>query len=634
MRREPLFALLLAVGCSRPAAPALVVVPPAPAPGPSGREVAPWPRAVYRLTPEAAVPDLTPQPHPAGLRAGRYHVPAQYPGMHFGPTPAPTQMPDLPIRSPARVIGDLRFMAPGSAAGGVALSPDGRRLAFGTCLFDAATGELDAMYDEGGSGVHRLTFSPDGTRLYCGVGPYSNVPTHGHTLAVREVPGRRHLLTVQAVAWALSGDGRLLATVEQQPYDPFPDWDGPRLAIEYLYPAVRVYDTASWKGLTAYRVHGGVPTAVALNPDGSHLAIGFDDGTVRVIDRPTGRELACFRELCETSRPTHKPAAYQLMFSPDGRMLAAANARQHDYDTPRQVAWWRWPAGTLVHVRPAAAYYDPSDLRFSPDGRYLFAGRPGGASVWDTRTGERVTELVRDRDNRVVPAVAFAADGRVFASGGTRPAVLDFPTLAPRLWPDRPFLDTPPSPGVPTVEPMPPAAPLAYPHPGFRLPNGGRVRMLRPFDEREAGFEQTDAAGKRVRHYEPGRTGWYAVSPDGTLLITCTRTTEYGKTDPEDYVGAVRFWDLATGKELGQIRVYPKPDGCPAFSPDSRRLALRHSDGLFRVWDVSTRTPTLALDPAGWWFDRLTFSTDGTKLFAGMHRSAVMLEWDVAGPAR
>lgn len=644
--------VLLVAGCSgpppeRPTPPTTgeVAADPAPPPEPATAAAAPPAAAAPvtpaelplappaeagpLLTPEAA-PDLKVQPVPAGQRVSRHR--GSVPPLHNGPTPAPTPIPALPIRQPARVLGDLRFLAPGSARGGVALSPDGKRLALGTCLFDAATGELDAAYDIGGSSVHKLAFSPDGTRLYCSEGATSNVPTHGNALAVRDVPGKRQLLTIPASDWALSGDGQLLVTLETAADEAE---DGPDRGMGSYYVAVRLYDTTTWKGVVGYRVHGARPTAVALSPDGGRVVIGCDDGAVRVWDRAAGREVATLRDLCGFTFPTHKPVAHLFAFSQDGKTLAAANARPHDSNSPRQVAWWRWSDGTLLHVKPAPKYYDPSDLRFSPDGRYLFAGRPGGASVWDAASGACLKEFTYDADKRAISSVAFQGPDRAFAPG-LRPVLLSFPSLDPVAWPDRPFAARPPAPGFPTVEPMPPEKSLAYPHPGYDLAGGGRVRVLRPMDEREAGFEHTDAAGKRVRHYEAGRTGSYAVSPDAKILVTCAtaRGITYRAYDYADWESPVRFWEMATGRELGVIRVYPQGGGALTFSPDGKRLAMAHHDGLIRLWDVATREPTLALDPAGHGFDGLTFSTDGRWVVGGGVSSPVVVVWDATPPAK
>lgn len=584
----------------------------------------------FRLTSEAA-PDLTVKPIPAGQRNSPYSYPESYRPLHHGPTPAPTPIPVLTTRTPVRVLGDLRFLTL-NAGPGIALSPDGKRLAYGSRVFDFATGDLDAAYDIGGSTVHKLRFSPDGTRLYAGEGPGSNVPTHGTSLAVRDVPGKQQLLTIGTTDWWLARDGRQLVTLESVYYQP----PGVEDLLARHYPAVRVYDTATWKGVAAYRVHGARPTAVALSPDGKRLLLGCDDGAVRVWDRDAGKEVATFLDLTETKFPTHKPLVHLFAFGPDGKTVVAANARPHDSNTPRQVAWWTWPEGRLIHIKPAQPSYDPTDLHFSPDGKHVFAGRGGGATVWDAVTGEVVADYTRDRDKRVVPGVAFAGADGVYAPDGSRPTRLSFPKFDPQRWPARPFAARPPAPDIKTVEPLPFEKRDSQVPTSIPLRDGGRVRVLRPFHEREAGFEHLDADGKRVRHYEPGRTGNYAVSPDGKLLVTSAKSTEYAAYDYAKWENPVRFWELATGREVGVIRVYPAVDPYRAFvfSPDAKRLALTHSDGLVRIWDVATHTPLVVLDAEGYWHDRYTFSADGRWLVGGGADSPVLAVWDTTPPPR
>jgi WD40 repeat protein len=631
------FSLLLAAGCQeRPqqdvaAAPFVEPVPEKPT------EPAPAPDAEKLLTPEKA-PDLLVKPIPSGRKASPYSYPESYKPLHHGPTPAPTPIPVLPTRKPERILGDLRFLAAGSARGAVALSPDGKLLALGTAFFHTATGELHADFDSGGGAVHKVAFSPDGQRLYSSEGPLSNVPTHGNQLAIRDVPGRQQLLTISASDWGLSADGRLLATLESVEYDPHVGKEGPHDLLLYLYPGVRIYETEKWKGVAAYRVRTARPTSVALSPDGGRIVLGCEDGAVRIWDRTAGREVAVLRDLCETKFPTHKPVAHLITFSADGKSFAAANARPHDRNTPRQVAWWTWPDGKLLHLKNLDSYYDPTDLRFSPDGKSLFAGTLGGAVVFNTGDGSERVHFQRDRDRRTVPYAAFAAADRVYVPNAGRPALLKFPSLEPMAWPDRPFESRPPVPEMKTLEAMPPVENPMRDGRSIELPDGGRVRMLNWFEtkEREAGFEQTDANGRRIRHYEAGRKGSFAVSPDGQVLVTSASALDYGAFDYAKWESPMRFWNLATGKELGVVRVYPGV-GHPsfAFSPDGKRLAATHADGLIRLWDVDSRKPLLALDPDGWQgLDRLTFSTDGSRLVGGNARSPVLAVWDGTDPKK
>jgi WD40 repeat protein len=84
------------------------------------------------------------------------------------------------------------------------------------------------------------------------------------------------------------------------------------------------------------------------------------------------------------------------------------------------------------------------------------------------------------------------------------------------------------------------------------------------------------------------------------------------------------------------IRAYPMVDMSRGFqfSPDGKRFAMVHTDGLIRLWDVATRQPILALDPDGNRFDRFTFSTDGRWYVGGGGQSQVLAVWDATAPPR
>ncbi|KAJ7208224.1 hypothetical protein GGX14DRAFT_566949 [Mycena pura] len=152
--------------------------------------------------------------------------------------------------------------------------------------------------------------------------------------------------------------------------------DGTRIASGSYDRTVRIWDAQTGAAVgTQLTGHTGFIRSVAFSPDGTRIVSGSDDQTVRIWDAQTGAAVGA-------PLTGHTGDIYSVAFSPDGTRIASGS----DDQTVRI-----WDAQTGVEVGAPLTGHTGfiNSVAFSPDGTRIATGSDDQTvRIWDTQTGE------------------------------------------------------------------------------------------------------------------------------------------------------------------------------------------------------------------------------------------------------
>jgi WD40 repeat protein/serine/threonine protein kinase len=322
-------------------------------------------------------------------------------------------------------------------------------------------------------------------------------------------------------------------------------------------------------------------SCVAFSPDGTRIAAGSKDGTVRVCDAASGREVQTLRG--------NEGGVNAVTFSPDGRILASAG---HDHT----VRLWETATGREVEILRGHTSAVLS-ISYRSDGHALASGgEDGTVRVWDTATNREV-RILRAHAS-AVRGVAYGPDGHTLASGQEKTVMLwdaetgrllrTFGGHSATVWA------------------------VVYSPDGRTIASAGRSpdRTVRLWDV------ATGQTRLTLRGHAAGVIG-LAFSPDGRILASTS-------TDR-----SMRFWDTVKGQEIRAPLSHETDVWGVAFSPDGRRIASASKDEIVRIRDITTDQQGITLSghtdrPLG-----VSYSPDGRTVASGGYDRTVRV-WGVA----
>lgn len=435
------------------------------------------------------------------------------------------------------------------------------------------------------------------------------------------------------IGLAFSPDGELLACGSSKPE---PDKDKTLAVYFYKRSDGKHKRTIEIEGNPLGIVHRYFhPTSLAFSHDGKHLAAAGNGVHSHVWEVNSGKKVA---ELIREAMPGEYPGTYGIAWSPDDKTIAVGNLlRVAIYDFPtgaKRTTRWEFVRNEIRGFEGRAIFA----LAFNPKGGMLAAGGfYGDVSVWDTKTWGR-THL--DSGHRqYVRSLVATPDGKDVLSVSDECAVLRW-RLADAARPTARHLNSNlgQEPPVPFVQPD-----LACSADGklqLQICNC-RIGSWDAVTERatwasvdwaassavspdgktvaRSTFTLTlwDIASGKAIHAFPTKGEWAAAtfSRDGVFLAAADNKAKrmtiwnaqtgaeviswkldsfvrLSAFDPEGKLlatghddGAVRLWDVTSGRELRTLAGHTAPVRSLKFTPDGKSLVSSANDGTIRVWN-------------------------------------------------
>jgi len=530
-----------------------------------------------------------------------------------------------------------------AGANSISLSPDGKLLASGGLdklvhLWDMASGKEVRRLQGHQWLIDSVVFSPNGKLLAsAGGGGTIRVWEAGTGVEIfrlvghegQQVPGGAGNCQIRCLAF--SPNGKMLASAGFQD------------------KSIRLWDLNSGQQLRRLQGHRDGVFAVVFSADGKSVFSGSNDETIRMWDVASGREL---RRLDGS-----QGVVYCIALSPDGKTLASGidlTDRLEAKDLDLTICLWDVASGKVLRRLPGP-HNQALCVVFSPDGKTLASGGADNAlHWWDLALGKELHQFPGHHVR--IAQVGISPDGTTLASlaedytvsiwnmaTGQELHTLHGPQTGYTPWGNK----------------------LAFSPESKKLACVFGDSTIRLLDVKTA---------KEISNYNANQSRertYIAYAPDGKAIAFANGTVGLVKLDTGLVVeywkggdtaacvtlspngkflasghsgGKIRIWDLASGKQIRQLRDEQPCISALAFSPDGKYLAsanmfgageLTRENRTVSIWEVATGKQFRALEGHDGGVYGIAFSPDGKLLASGTgnsweHNGYTVRLWEIA----
>jgi len=535
----------------------------------------------------------------------------------LGAEPARDRFGDpLPEGAIAR-MGSLRLRSE-FVVHAAAFSPDGKTLATAgdgpsICFWDTVTGkELRRVTVKSPRlRIKSLWFGAEGKTLIL-AGDHSSLRVVDAATGAEKQQMDRAVLE-QLLTLDVTRDGKTAAVLRSP--DAIDVWDIPagKLLHEFKGPKL------SWRP--------SYDKLMALTPDGRQLVLPHEDGSLRLMDLTSGKEVFAF----EAPPGRVRNQLREVAVSPDGRYLASGG-------WGHSVALCDLKTGRFV--RALESTRDAAGLAFTPDSRFLAVSLKEDIRLF-LLSGKEVRKFALP--SGLNETSLFSPDGRTLASFGSGPLLHLWDAATSRL------LHKPDGHTGPIQS-------LAYFPDGKRLASADRTGGDLIVWDTDGGQELVRHRKIYVTQHTLGAAGdgetVHFLASDKAVHRWRPRT---GHEEKQELVSPRESWDKrpialsADGRSVVMLSDKDTPQATlrdlkekvmrpltlpakvkiiqfPRLAPDGRRLAAVCSDQMLRVWDGTTGKQ-LWEQKTGLRLD-LAFAGDGKRLALSEPHRVRLVETD------
>ncbi|CAD8193189.1 unnamed protein product [Paramecium octaurelia] len=392
--------------------------------------------------------------------------------------------------------------------------------------------------------------------------------------------------------------------------------DGTTLASGSYDKSIRLWDVKTGQQKAKLDGHSSCVNSIHFSSDCSTLASGGYDQSIRLWDIKKGKEKAKI--------VGHSSTVYAVCFSPDGTVLAFGSGdqsiRQLDIKMGQQKAILDGHSSTVYTVcfspdgttlasgsgdqsirlwdfktKQQLAILEGHSVCFSPDGAALASGSDDSSiCLWDVKTGQQKAKL--NGHSSCIKSISFFPDGKILASGSHDKFI--------RLWDVKTGQQKAILEGHSSF-----VNSICFSFDGTTLASGSFDKSIRLWDVKTGlQIAMLDGHCSFVNRI--------CFSPDGTMLA-CVRNDN-----------SICLWDVTTGQQKAKLDGHSNCIRQIFFSPDGTTLASSSSNNSICFWDVKTGQQKAKLFGHSNFFNPICFSPDSSTLASVRNDNSIRL-WDV-----